>query len=371
MGPAANHPQLISATLVLDRDFQPVRQVVRMRTSEGIRELRFVQTHYERKPSRLVPDAIFNPESELLPSSGSPRHSSAGQPHSLIGNNGAQLAELEISVLYQLHSLGADTGVPIEVFRTPDGHVRVTGTVAADAFKQSIATHLRGLAGQQFLELQLASARELRFSKSASAPVDAYEVTQPGFAADARIRSYFQERGFSGERLDAGVAQFSRDALQHAQRALQHAYALERLGGSLSAEELRSINLTAQMEWTEMVNSHAADLENELRSLQGQLAEIAPAGEETGFANPEKMRIADPEHFAKAAGVLLQQVRDLNRQVGAFFTASGKAAAPEQLDAALKTIMDTIPLRNAEELASFAVRLGGPEGHKKIAAQHP
>jgi hypothetical protein len=261
--------------------------------------------------------------------------------------------------------------VPIEVSRTPDGHVRVTGTVAGDAFKQSIATHLRGLAGQQFLELQLVSARELRFSTSASAPVDAYEVTQPGFAADARIRSYFQARGLSGERLDTGVAQFSRDALQHAQRALQHAYALDRLGGSLSTEELRSINLTVQMEWTEMANSHAADLENELRSLQGQLAEISPAGEESGFANPEKMRIDDPEHFARAAGVLLQQVRDLNRQVGNFFTASGKAATPEQLDASLKTIMDTIPLRHAEGLASFTVRLGDPESHKRIAAQHP
>ncbi len=146
VGPSAAHPQLVSATLTLDRNLQPVRQTIRVKAGSDIHELRFVQANYERKPSRSVPDAIFRPESELLPSRGGNHRSSAGPPRNLTGESDAQLAELEISVLYQLHALGADTAVPIEVRRTDNGRLRVSGTVPTDALKRSIDSHLRELA---------------------------------------------------------------------------------------------------------------------------------------------------------------------------------------------------------------------------------
>jgi hypothetical protein len=45
------HPQLISATLVLDRHYHPVREVMRMRSGADVREVRLVQADYERRPS--------------------------------------------------------------------------------------------------------------------------------------------------------------------------------------------------------------------------------------------------------------------------------------------------------------------------------
>ncbi len=57
---------------------------------------------------------------------------------------------------------------------------------------------------------------------------------------------------------------FSHDALEHGQRALQHAYALDRLGRALSASELRSVSLASQQQWTEMLHQHASDLEEQL-----------------------------------------------------------------------------------------------------------
>ncbi len=116
-----------------------------------------------------------------------------------------------------------------------------------------------------------------------------------------------------------------------------------------------------------MVINHATDLESELRSLHSQLAQIASAGVTPSIS--EKMRMDDPEQFARAAGLLLQQVRALNRQVGDFFTSSGKPTSSETLDASLKTIMDTIPLQQAEEIADIAVRLVGTADGKKAAAQ--
>jgi hypothetical protein len=194
-------------------------------------------------------------------------------------------------------------------------------------------------------------------------------VTQPGFAGDLRIRSYFQARGLSGQPLDAAVAQFSKDALQHAQLALQHAYAVDRLGSSLSAEEMRAVSLNTRKEWAEMVNRHATELAAELRTLHDQLAEISSVAAGPSAPKTEKMGIDDPTQFAKRSGLLLRQVRELNGQVGEFFTSSGRAAGQENLNASLKTIMDTIPLRQAEEVAEFAARLRSSEVGKTIATQ--
>ncbi len=171
IGPSAAYPQLISATLILDRHFEPVRQIMRVRSGEDIHEVRFVQATYERKPARSVPDSVFNPESELLPLHGRDRRSLSGRPHNLIGESDARLAELEIAVLYQLHSLGADTGIPIEVLRTPDGRIRVSGTVAAEGLKQAIDNRLRDLAGHQLLDLRLVSSREIKVPLSRVEPV--------------------------------------------------------------------------------------------------------------------------------------------------------------------------------------------------------
>jgi DNA-directed RNA polymerase specialized sigma24 family protein len=371
-GATRTHPQLISATLVLDRNLHPIRQIMRVRAGGEVRELRFIQADYERQPSGSVPDATFAPENDAISSARQGRATSAGRPRSLVGDVKAQQAELEIGVLYQLHLLGADTGVPIEVLRSSNGRVHVSGTVPTDVLRDEIRKQLGGLAGHELLDLRIVSSRDLRFAPGGlhgSVPIEAYEVTQPGFAADERIRRYFSAEGLSGDRLDAAVAQFSRDALQHAQRALQHAYALDRLGGSVSAEELGTMRLPAQQEWTGMVDSHATGLDAELRSLHAQLAAIWSTGDEPATMNREAMSIDDPVQFARVAAVLLRQVRDLNRHTGEFFASSGKTMGNTNLNASIQTIMDTIPLEQAEDVVAFATRLSRLERSQQISAQ--
>jgi DNA-directed RNA polymerase specialized sigma24 family protein len=371
-GATRTHPQLISATLVLDRNLQPVRQIVRVRAEGEVRELRFIQADYERQPAGSVPDATFDPESDPMSSVRHGRPTSAGRARSLGGEAKAQQAELEIGVLYQLHALGADTGVPIEVLRSSDGRVHVSGSVPTDALRDQIARQLSGLAAHELLDLRIVSSRDLKFAPGGfhgSVPIEAYEVSQPGFAADERIRRYFSAEGLSGDRLDAAVAQFSRDALQHAQRALQHAYALDRLGSSASAEELRTMRLPAQKEWTGMVDSHATGLEAELRSLHTQLAEIWSTGDEPAAMNREAMSIDDPVQFARVAAVLLRQVRDLNRHTGELFASSGKTVDEANLNASIRTIIDTIPLEQAEDVVAFTTRLSRIERDQQISAQ--
>ena len=118
-----------------------------------------------------------------------------------------------------------------------------------------------------------------------------------------------------------------------------------------------------------MVDSHATGLETELRSLHTQLAEIWSTGDEPGAMNREAMGMDDPVQFARVAAVVLRQVRDLNRHTGELFASSGKTVSEANLNASIRTIIDTIPLEQAEDVVAFATRLSRLERSQQISAQ--
>ena len=164
-GPIEGHPQLVSAALVLNRRLQPVRATLRVLTGSNVHELRFVQAIYERKPRASVPDAMFDPTSyagtrDLHPMAIRPPHLP------VTGESAPGLAELQIAVLYQLNRLRADTGEPIEVKRTEDGHIQVSGAIVNESLKAQITSELRALPNHELLDLKLFSPQELRMHAS-------------------------------------------------------------------------------------------------------------------------------------------------------------------------------------------------------------
>jgi DNA-directed RNA polymerase specialized sigma24 family protein len=375
IGPGPAQPHLVSATLVLDHHLRPLRQTIRVREGTETRELHFVQVSYEREPTASVPDTVFDPNGKHLSADGS-RHSLSGRQHGSGApvSDGTQLAELQIAVLYQLHKLGADTGAPIEVVRTPQGRLRVSGTVNDDALKQAIFSHLHAQTDHQLIDLRLLSPTDLQHGSSGihrSRQYDAsvYEINQTGSPAEETLRKYFSAKGLSGDRLDSAMAKFSQDALQLAQHSLQDAYALDRLGSVLSFEEFHSISAVAQQQWVELVAAHAANLEQELTTLRGQLAQISPPGAEQPVAGGGLMAIEDPAQFERAAGQLLRQARELNRQIGEFFTANASTEGLTRVPP-LATTIDTIPLHQAAELAQFAGRLAGSAAWTQVNREH-
>jgi DNA-directed RNA polymerase specialized sigma24 family protein len=357
-GPIEGHPQLVSAVLVLDRHLLPIRSTLRVRSGTGVHELRFVQAGYERIPRTSVPDTTFDPgysSAERDPRL--PLIHPHGLPIEAAGD--LSLAELQIAVLYQLNRLGADTGEPIEVIRTEDAHIRVSGAIANDALKQKIVAQLQALPTHQLLDVKLVSPHgaQLHAGRPQLIPggANVYEINQAKSAADATLRKYFEARGLSGEPLNSAAGQFSHDALDHAQRSLQHAYALDRLGVALSAAELQSIHSASLQQWTEMVDTHAFVLEDQLRALHGQLEEVL--GEESQEAVGEPIQINDPAQFKQATDHLLRLTQDLERDVGGAFTSNAAADTQSGQAAQLPNIVRIIPLREAEEVARFATRL--------------
>lgn len=369
--PGSSHPKLISMTLVLDRHLHPIREVMRVHREDAVYEIRFVQADYERRPATSVPDAIFDPHDQGL------RFSSDRRPAVSKGIvSDVQLTELHIAVLYQLNNLNADTGDPIEVEKTSDGHIRVAGMVANDDRKQELLSHLNLLNDQQRLEVQIFSPNDLK--KGGKKPsgaligtVSMYDVGQTKPPADVALRTYFQAQGLSGKSLDAAVSGFSREALGRAQRALQNAAALKRLSDIFSTSELRSVSLAAQQQWTEMVAKHAAALEVELRALHEQLARLSPIPEQFPDAGDADSLIETPAQFTRAAHQLLTKARMLDQSVSSVFASSqSQDVYPADIQSLITATSNAIPLQKAVEMTRFSVQLNASGRTAGINRQH-
>jgi DNA-directed RNA polymerase specialized sigma24 family protein len=361
-GPIEGHPQLVSAALVLTRRFQPVRVTLRVRAGSNVHELRFVQASYERRPTASVPDSTFDPGSYT---GAREFHSEIHPPNMSVAEDTAPLlAELQIAVLYELNRLSADTAEPIEVKRTDGGTLEVSGAISDNTLKARIAARLRALPNHRLLDLELFSPHELRMPASHApqgAATRVYEIDQSKSGADALLRKHFQAKGLSGEQLDSAVVTFSRNALEHGQRSLQHAYALARLGRALSSSELQSVSLASQQQWTEMVHQHASGLEQQLMAIHGQLSELSTSAPALPAADAGSIPIANPVQFNQAANRLQQEVQELNRGVSKVFApgASGEEQTGED-DSVLNSfdaILKAIPLQQAREINSFVMEL--------------
>jgi len=368
VGPIASRPQLISATLALDHHLHPVSETFRVRAGSDVHEFRLVQTEYELKSASSVPDSTFDPQSELRDNYS---FRSTVRRDGLAKSAGAYayLAELQIAVLYQLNDIGADTGQPIEVVRTSDGHIRVSGTVADDSLKHEIISRLQALPGRRLLDFRVKSLRELFLRprsgpRTAAGETSVYDLQQAEPAADAMLHSHFQSQGLSGERLNSAMTQYSQEVLQHGQRALQHAYALKRLGGVLSTPVPVSIDTVSQQQWTAMVLEHAQGLEAELHALQTELNEIKTSQEGPAHNNSQVLPIEDPTQFDHVASRLLRQTQNLNSDLGRLFTSNTSELQRYPPDSVFATVLGEIPLQQAKQIARFAARLNSGSANR-------
>jgi hypothetical protein len=276
-----------------------------------------------------------------------------------------RLAQLQIAVLHQLGDLDADTGEPIEVVRTLDGHILVSGTVLDDSLKKAIISRLEALNDRGLLDVRLNSKSDLvlpiaSVSRRAAERPNIYDLEQSEPVVDVLLRRHFQAAGLSGEKLNSAMDQYSQNVLQHAQRALQHAYALKRLGSILSDPSLNSIGVASQRQWIGMVDEHSQGLETELGALRMQLAEIASSRESTGTDGAPTL-IENPAQFDQAANRLLHHTQELNSNIGSLFTSNLSEEHHPGPDSLLTDAINAIPLRQSQEIARFAERLSFAE----------
>lgn len=373
-GFASGRAHIVSAVLVLDHHLHFVGETLRVSNGYGFTEVRFVEAYDVRIPATSAPNSVFDPsdlESRLRNSPDGPSAGNGIDDH-FRGNNTA-VVQTEVAALYRLSELGADVGEPIQITGTSNGHIVVTGTVGSDALKSKIIAALDTVPDRRLLEIRLATQGSLRIPIPASrlvAPATSvYNVARAAPPADAILRKYFADKGLNGKQVDSAVAQFSRAALDHAQRALQHAYALDRLGSSFSAEELRTMGSVAQQQWSEMVARHSSALQAQLDELQQQIAQVVPAGSQSPLTHPISS-INSPTDFSGWARRLLIDTQKLNRAAGTAFSSGLTGTGAQKGESSLETVLQSIPLSRAKELAEFGSRLLNRKHEANSSVEH-
>ncbi len=355
---------LVSATLVLNGRLRAVGEVLRIQHGSAVNVVRFVQADYDRRPASAFPGNIFDPTD--MPTDSpleriQPGATGASRTMKMPGSD-VRLVQLHIAVLAALNKLRADVGEPFEIKKTREGRIRVSGTVADRERQREITAALGLLPQQELLDLHLVSQRGIgdaarlrRRSKPQDANIYTIEDAQP--PADALVRAYFAGKGFDGNQVTSSAAQFSLDALGHAQHALQQAYALDRLGSDFSARDLQAVDSTFKHLWAEMAASHAAALQRELRALREQLTQLGPQDAQALAGAGIDAQIQRPEEFAHSVHSLLQQVQHLNGSIGMAFTSGPSAAAKQNAIALISVAIQSIPLRASDQVAVSTARL--------------
>lgn len=347
---------VVVAELVLDRSLHAVSEELRLRNGSPIRRVTFVSMKQEFEPSSKVSSKVFIDEGGQERSSAAEGNLTRNKPSSQ-----QQLVQLEIAVLYELSKLGADVGVPLEVARTSEGRVVVSGVLSHDAPKAGILERLKRLPNQQLLTIQLNEQSEsnLRIpvvAKGTASYSSVYSVTRSEAPANVRLKKHFTALGKKDDDETIAISQFSRQVLDHSQRALQHAYALDRLRRSFTMGELQSVGLLYQQRWADMATMHALDLQTQLRALQSQLNEIGVASP-VPSTSEVSININDSNMFASAVTSLLRRTQELNRTIGLAFTSGASKGSDQDVDHLLTHATESVPLAEAAEIAYFTQRL--------------
>ncbi len=344
------------AWLELDQNFHPVRHTYRFQDGRDAGNVRFVEASYRKSVISDVPDNVFTSD-EVKPRARN--SSSLPYPNASAAQKGLSVS-LQIAVLNQLSLLDADVREPLEVLATRDGRIKVIGTVSNPGLRERIEAKLSQLPNQELLNVSLNSASSRpasRITAIPSLPDRIYGTDSSVAPVNTLLREVFEAQGVDASKVNPSVQEFSQRTLEHSQRALQEAYALERLGKILTEADPRSLNPVTRTEWTQMVSKHALRLEQQINALHSQLAMLSP--QEATLPSISKMltQIQNPTEFAQATRKLRQRVQGAEQNIGMIFANTSKANREQDIPLAIRNSIESLPIIEVREVEDFAYRL--------------
>jgi RNA polymerase sigma factor (sigma-70 family) len=319
----SNDQRVINASLTLARsDFHVVGQTLLVQQGNDLREFRFAETNLEKHASEKIPETIFEPDSTLLPEK-KKEPPAKNDPEAVTSNEPpaapVATAELEIEVLKILNQVEADNGEQIFVRRSAAGVLEVDGVVEDPNRKQEILKALASVSGNAAVRISIETVDErVAREKNARAASDAVSVeriepTSNSIPLEPDLRAYFTARGVAPDRLDSEVQSFSRTALAHSSKVLQHAGALMSLTGRFSVDELKALDPAARTKWLGLLHAHAQGLRENVVALQRELGEALNQPRSDVLAEPsienDAMLIQTVNRLFTTASAIDQTVR--------------------------------------------------------------
>ena len=348
---------ILVRTLVLDRSYRVQAERVRYRSAGGVLEIRLVQTFFRKVSNSGVPAFTF-PQSRDTTAPGIRDERRFSPEWSDNAHRDATSANLEVSVLFQLFQQNADIGQPVEVAPIAGGRIRIAGTVADVRLLAAIRDKLAGLPNASRIDFQVYSAADAAL-RARRGKTQRREILSTDSEAPAAglVRNALLARGLKEIDMQKAEQEFTAAALTHAQAALQHAYALERLGTILQDNGAASLNPDAQVKWAQMVERHSAAALTELQVLSRQLASVSPGI--AGTPSIDANGITDTAAFARTSSELLVKTQLVNEEVVRLLAGSAADVTPAQARDSMDRLQEEIPVAEVTLMRSFASRLAG------------
>jgi hypothetical protein len=185
------------------------------------------------------------------------------------------------------------------------------------------------------------------------------------------VRDALQARGLQGAALHSAEQAFAASALCHAQTALQHAYALDRLGTILQRTGQSPLNPDARIKWTQMVEQHSTAALAEFQLLRLQLDSVS-AGV-AGIPAVDAAGISDARAFAHATSQLRARAQSVNEEVVKLFAGSQADLPAARAQETIARLRTALPVAEANRMHAFAGRLANRNaaGQNEVGEMRP
>jgi hypothetical protein len=351
-----NVGQIAEAVFVVGaKDWQPVELRLTVAAQDGNQTYELNQTITEVVTLAQVNPAIFadQPIASTVPAA-SPKETSKTQPTPALSVNPQPLnpapatADLEVEVLQLLHEARADLGEQITVTRSANGLLQVTGIVETSGRKAEIMRALQPVTSHAAVRIEIQTVaeavaeqqRQAIRSKATPGPISQQnvEINSEAVAAAPELRRYFQS--------DEQMRQFASRMVTRSRNALRHVYAMKRLLGQFSAEQLRALSPDARNKWLGLTRSHARAYRVEAESLRGELQPIFfPSASGSAVPGPD---ITDDASLIRAVEQLFRVAVANDAVIRSAFTTSSESFSAS----AINTGQFWQSLKSAEALAA-------------------
>lgn len=274
---------LVTAKLSLSRaDLHALEQTLVLRVKSEVREFRFVETSFERRPTAAVAASVFEPDAEILTEAELRKRGSMAGPKSIESRPVVQallpsVTDLELQVLTLLSRAGADLDEQTWLTRTGDGRLRLGGIVESDKRKSEVLSALAPVASNHRVIVEI---RTLAEAVGESAPVrpraegvsiERVQVTQNSIASYPELSRYFSREGRSA---DEEIGRFAARIVNHSSQALSHLGAMKRLLGRFSAADVRAMSAESHAQWVAIFQTHAKAVHAELERIRLELQPV-------------------------------------------------------------------------------------------------
>jgi len=341
------------------KDWHPVSERIRVKASEGEVEYELTEIAFRvASPNTLDPSVFGAPAVASLSSGPTPALSPTSTRSEAVSSSPAPAAsaELEVEVLERLNQVNALLGEQLSLTRASSGQLLVRGIVETEQRKREIEQALKSVSTNPAVRIEVntvaeAQARQ-RQSPTRNVIVEEAQVAQQTIPVDTELRGYFSARGFSGDRLEQQIRQFSGEVSNRSSRARSHALALKQIAERFTPAQLSTLDQTARNRWRALLREHAQAYEREIQQLRRELQPIFPAASSSASAAESEIRT--DEELIAAVNRLFKMAAANDRALGQSFSVS--------TDAVSKAAVKTLELwRSVAACESLATRIANSQ----------